>query len=116
MNKLIKLSLILMIAFTLSACNYQINKLKKEQFRILKENVKLLLGDSYHVTKIKTINEGYTNREKTEYKVEYTFDLNESLLIFGNKDIPGTMYFEKIGGEWICTLNTGDPSELLDFF
>ena len=116
MKKAFQLPILLFIVFAFSACNSQINKLKKEQFEIVKENVIQVLGDSYHVTRIKAVKEGYTNKDKTEYKVEYSFDLNKTVLIFRHKDIPGYMIFEKKGGNWVCTFNSGNPSGLFNIF
>ncbi|HOD53646.1 MAG TPA: hypothetical protein PKJ08_03875 [Candidatus Cloacimonadota bacterium] len=115
----IRISIICMLICSilfLTACNYHIYKLKKEQFNVVRQNVKDILGDEYKVVKFKVAKEGYTNVDKTQYKVEFTFDLNKPVLIFRHTDLPGVLLFEKSGGNWKCVLNSGNPAQLFNIF
>ncbi|MDP2173492.1 MAG: hypothetical protein Q8M98_09330 [Candidatus Cloacimonadaceae bacterium] len=111
------LVLLILIVIALSACNTRFGSLKKEQFDILKQSVSQILGKEYQVKKINISNEGYTNEDKTEYVVDFTFDLNKPLLLLPSSNIPGKFIFSKDeSGGWLCVFNSGNPGELFNIF
>ncbi len=93
------------------------SKLKDEQFEIIKENVKQILGERYEATNFTIVEEGFTNEEKTDYICKFTFDLNKPYLFFEGKKIPGELRFTKNkDGEWECTFNSGNVTGLFNLF
>ncbi|MFA7097239.1 MAG: hypothetical protein WC383_12280 [Gammaproteobacteria bacterium] len=105
------------ILLTFVACSTKFSGLKTQQFDILKQNVTKTLGEDYQVKKIEVINEGYTNEEKNYYVVEFAFSLNRPFLLLPSSNLPGKLVFSKdASGEWECTFNSGNPSELLNLF
>jgi len=115
--KILVVTAIIYIMMLSGSCSIGFRRLKREQFEKLKETVTQLLGADYKVDKIRIINEDYSNEQKTEYTVDFTFDLNKPLLLFPAKGIPGKLIFTKdVNGEWICTFNSGNPGELFNLF
>lgn len=109
------ISMLCLICLALAACNLKFSSLKHEQFDILKQNVTQILGSGYQVKKIDISNEGYTNEAKTEYVVDFSFSLNKPILLLPSTNLPGKLIFNKDSqGEWKCTFNSGNPSELFN--
>jgi hypothetical protein len=111
-NKFVKMFLPIIMILTLSGCkDVPSNSLYKEEYEKVRTSVKSLLGQEYDAINFREIKEGYSNDQKTEYEVEFKFDLNKPVPIVGiQKDIPGTLKFEKRESKWVCTLNTGNTS------
>jgi hypothetical protein len=110
------LDLFCIISLTLAACSQKFGSLKEEQFDILKQSVSQILGNGYEVKKVDIGNEGYTNDNKDEYVVDFTFSLNKPTLLLPSTNLPGKLIFSKDPtGEWKCTFNSGNPSELFNF-
>jgi len=106
---------LVLVSLLLSSCWLQIKRLKDEQFRILKASVSQILGSDYEVKKIDISQEGYSNEDKTEYVVDFKFDLNKPVFLFPGTGIPGKLIFSKgTDGEWKCTFNSGNPGELFN--
>jgi len=104
-----------LFGLVIAACNPRFSSLKKEQFDILRQNVEQILGSGYRVSKIDISNEGYTNDSKTEYVVDFTFSLNKPILLLPSTNLPGKLIFSKDPqGDWKCTFNSGNPSELFN--
>lgn len=109
------LLLLCLLSLALSSCSLQFNRLKKEQFDILKQSVSQILGSGYEVKKITITNEGYTDAAKTEYVVDFAFDLNKPILLLPSTNLPGKLIFKKDAkGGWACVFNTGNPGELFN--
>lgn len=107
--------IICLVSLIIPACNLKFSSLKQEQFDILKQNVAQILGSGYQVKKIDISNEGYTNEAKTEYVVDFSFSLNKPILLLPSTNLPGKLIFSKDPqGEWKCTFNSGNPSELFN--
>ncbi len=111
----IKTAFLLIMFLTLTGCFNQFSKLKNEQFDVLRTNVTQILGEGYEVKEINVSNEGYTDDGKTEYVVDYSFTLNKPFLLLPSSNLPGKMVFKKDDkGDWKCTFNSGNPSELFN--
>ncbi len=88
---------------------------KKEQFELINDNVKKILGDDYEAKNFTVTDEGYTDEDKTAYIYEFTFDLNKPYLVFQGKKIPGQLHFKKnSNGEWECVFNSGNALGLFN--
>jgi hypothetical protein len=91
-----------------------------EQYDKVKESVKSILGDDYDAENFRETTEEFTNEAKNRFKVEFVFDLNKPLTILGmkiaDKDLPGTLIFEKKNGVWECVGNSGDMANLSRMF
>jgi hypothetical protein len=90
--------------------------LKNEQYDIIHKNVKQVLGDEYDAANFNVTEEGYTDQEKTEYKVKFTFDLNKPVLMFDGKKIPAELNFKKGDDGWKCTFNSANVSGFFNLF
>ena len=111
------LGTVTLLCVLLSACGSPFSSLKKEQFDILKANVTNVLGEGYKVKNITIENEGYTSDAKDEYVVDFKFDLNKPFAMFPSTNLPGKLVFSKNEeGEFKCTFNSGNPSELFNLF
>ncbi|HHV25511.1 MAG TPA: hypothetical protein GXX65_13760 [Methanosarcina sp.] len=115
-NRTLIILLVLMIILMLIAgCDMKLRKLKKQEFKVLKQNVSQILGSDYKVKSIDIKNEGYMNQDKSEYTVDFSFDLNKPLPLLPSTNLPGRLVFKKDrSGEWKCVFNTGNPSELFN--
>jgi len=99
----------------LAACDMKLSSLKREQFEVLKRNVVEILGEEYKVKKIRVSNEGYSDDAKSEYIVDFSFDLAKLLAFLPSSNIPGKLIFQRDSeGEWSCSFNSGNPSELFN--
>lgn len=113
--RLFPLILILPLIF-LSCSGKPSNSLINEQFELVNQNVIRVLGNEYNAQNFDITEELFTNENKLEYTVKFTFELNKEVLIFKGKDIPGMLIFEKKDDEWLCTYNSCDPLSLLKLF
>lgn len=115
MTKIVILcSLIIGLFFLWGCSDSPSSSLKDEQFALINNNVKQLLGDDYEAKNFSVTEENYSDAEETEYIYSFTFDLNKPYLMFEGKEIPGELRFSKNSdGEWVCTLNSGNA---LGFF
>ncbi len=116
MKSIILLLSAIMFTLLLSSCSDgPSSSMKDEQFSLINENVKKLLGDDYEAINFSIVEEGYTNEEKTEYLCKFTFDLNKQYLVFEGKKIPGEFRFKKPNeGEWECIFNSGNALGLFN--
>ncbi|NWF51306.1 MAG: hypothetical protein HXY49_12280 [Ignavibacteriaceae bacterium] len=77
-----------------------------EQYNLVQDNVKKLLGEDYEAVNFRVTEEGFTSEEKKEYLVKFKFDLNKPYLIYQGKNIEAELKFEKKEKEWECTYNS----------
>jgi len=83
--------------------------LRDEQYEIINDNVKKLLGEDYDAENFSINEEGYANEEKTKYVYKFKFDLNKQYMMFDGKNIPGELQFDiNDEGEWECTFNSAN--------
>ncbi len=109
------LVLLFIVCLVATSCSMKFSKLKKEQFDSLKQNVTQFLGASYNVKKITIVSEGYSNDTRTEYVVDFSFDLNKPLMLLPSTNIPGKLIFKKDPkGGWSCIFNSGNPNDLFN--
>ncbi len=90
-----------------------------EQYDKVKSSVKELLGVEYEAVNFRVTKEGYTTDDKKTFEVDFLFDLNKPYTVLGatiaDKEIPGSIKFEKQSTGWVCTSNSGDLSGILKF-
>jgi len=104
-----------MLMIALWGCDsLTIAKLKRAEFRELDYLVTKNLGADFKVINREVVSEGY-NGDKTQYTVDYRFDLNKPVWGFNVVKFPGRMVFEKQGG-WRCTYSTAKPGTYLNIF
>ncbi len=117
-NMMLKATLLVFMVLMVSGCkDVPSNSLYKEEYEKVRTSVKSLLGEEFDAINFREVKEGYTNEQKTEFEVEFKFDLNKQVPIVGiQKDIPGTLKFEKRDTKWECTLNTGNTSGFFNLF
>ncbi|KAA0265740.1 MAG: hypothetical protein EDM75_01820 [Chlorobiota bacterium] len=88
-----------------------------EQYDKVRTSVKDLLGQEYEAVNFRVTKEGYTTDDKKNWEVDFMFDLNKPYTLLGatiaDKEIPGSMKFEKQESGWVCTSNSGDLSGIL---
>jgi hypothetical protein len=114
MKKAAIFSLILLGLFLTGCKDIPSSSMMDKEFDKVRGTVKSLLGEEYEAVNFRVTKEGYAGDQKTEYEVEYKFDLNKPVPLVGvQKDIPGALKFEKGEKGWECTLNTGNA---LEFF
>ncbi len=114
MKKIVLFSLIIVGLFFAGCKDIPSGSMMDKEFDKVRGTVKSLLGEEYEAVNFRVIKEGYVGEQKTEYEVDYKFDLNKPVPIVGvQKDIPGSLKFEKRESDWECTLNTGNA---LEFF
>ncbi len=112
--------LLVAVAVLLSGCkDIPSGSQYDEQYDKVKASVKELLGVEYEAVNFRVTKEGYTTDDKKTYEVNFMFDLNKPYTVLGatiaDKEIPGSMKFEKQSTGWVCTSNTGDLSAILKF-
>ncbi|MBE2279628.1 MAG: hypothetical protein IAE91_04490 [Ignavibacteriaceae bacterium] len=116
--KIYKSLLLIITVLIFAGCSdkpgsYAIN----DEFDIIKNNVKAVLGAEYDAENFNIIEQGYINDEKTEYQVKFTFDLNKPYLVFRHTGLPGELIFSKNNKEeWNCTFNSGNFQGLFNLF
>lgn len=118
MKNFIRISLILFFALIIISCSgAPSSSLKKEQYEIIKQNVKTFLGEGYEATNFVVVEEGYTDEKKNKYIVKITFDLNKPVLMFDGKKIPSELVFEKNDQDkWECTFNSANVTGFFNLF
>lgn len=115
--KILTFFLFLLISFSVfNGCSDSpSSKMKDEQFSLINDNVKKLLGQDYEAQNFTILDEGYTDQEKNSYAYKFTFDLNKQYLVFEGKKIPGELQFKKNnGGNWECVFNSGNALGLFN--
>lgn len=114
MKNVILFSLVLAGLFFSGCKDIPTSSMMDKEFDKVRGTVKSLLGEEYEAVNFRVVKEGYIGENKTEYEVDYKFDLNKPVPIVGvQKDIPGSLKFEKRETGWECVLNTGNA---LEFF
>jgi hypothetical protein len=118
MKRIVVFSLIVLFGFLWSGCkDVPSGSLKEKEYDKVRSSVKTLFGDTYEASNFRVVSESYPNEIKTEFEVEFKFDLNKPIPILGTqKDISGTLKFEKIDGNWVCTSNNRDLSRVANPF
>ena len=115
-NRILSVVMLLMIILVGCSTSHPSNSLKEEQYEIINQNIKISLGNDYSAINFFVVEEGFTNNEKTEYVVKFTFDLNKPYMIFDGKRIPGELKFSQTENkDWSCTFNSaGNALSLLN--
>lgn len=116
MKKQILTLLIFFSVLLISSCSKTPpSSLVKEQYRIINQNVKTILGESYEAQNFVVVEEGYENEQKNKYIIKITFDLNKPVFIHDGKKIPAVLLFEKnLDNEWECTFNSANIKDLFN--
>lgn len=108
------LPFIMLILFLTSCSDAPSSDLKEAEFNKIRETVKDILGDDYDAENFEVKKEGFANEEKTEYIVDFTFDLNKPYTVYEGKNIESELRFEKEDDQWECTYNSANVMGLFN--
>lgn len=92
--------------YIIACSNAPSSSLIEDEFDIIDKNLKIYLGEDYSAVNFVIINKDYLDANKTEFLVEFVYDINKPVFGYEAKKLPGSLKFKYANSKWECVENS----------